>query len=261
MTSQRDDHGFDLIGFADGAIEEAERQRVARHLETCPRCADEVRALEAGARAARSLRGSLYETERALVERTLDRIAVEGAAPTALVADEDRVGVGPADPSRLRLVAAAVLLLGLGWTSGWASRVWTAGGPAPDSRGATDAAMVAAAPEPPTHALFLVVSDTLGGTMAERFEAYAGWAAELRAADRLTMAEALTPAGYWIDDREETSGFATGPPGAIGSFLGFYLLRAPSDEAALEIARDSPHLGFGGEILVRPIYPTPRVEP
>lgn len=266
MTSQRDDHGFDLIGFADGAIEEAERQRVARHLEECPRCADEVRALEAVARAARSLRGSLHGTERALVHRTLDRIAVERAAATAFAGDEERIGVDTAGPARLRLLAAAVLVLGLGWASGWASRAWTAsgstaGGSTTDGTGAADAGTVVAAPEPPTHALFLVASDTLGGTTADRFEAYAGWAAELRAADRLAMAEALTPTAYWIDDRDQTPELATDPPNAMESLLGFYLLWAPSDEAALEIARSSPHIGFGGEVLVRPIYPTPRVEP
>lgn len=261
MTSQSGDHGFDLIGFADRTLGERERRRVARHLEECLRCAEEVRALEAGAEAARSLRGSLDEAERALVSRTLDRIAVERAAATAVVEDDERGRLGTSGPARLRLVAAAVLVLGLGWASGWASRVWTAGGSGAADTRRTDAEMVVAPPEPPTHALFLVVSDTLGGTMAQRLDAYARWAGELRAADRLAMAEALRPTAYWIDDRETAPGLTPAPPGVIGSSIGFYLLRVPSDDAALEIARASPHLGFGGEILVRPIYPTARVEP
>lgn len=261
MTSQPDDHGFDLLGFIDRTVDEDERRRIARHLDECPRCAGETRALEAGAEAARSLRGSLDEAERAMVCRTLDRIAVERAAPAALQTDDDPSDRRGAGSSRLRLVAAAVLVLGLGWTSGWTSRGWSGVGMTGGGSGTPDAGTVVAAAEPPTHALLLVASDTLGGTTAERFAAYARWAAELRAADRLAMAEALTPMAYRVDDRGETPGAALGPPDAIGSLLGFFLVRVPSDEAALEIARNSPHVGFGGEILVRPIYPTPRVEP
>lgn len=256
MTSQRDDHGFDLIGYADRTLDDEERRRVARHLEHCPRCADEVRALEAGAEAVRSLRGSLDEPERALVDRTLDRIAVERASVAALVTDEEPVHRAGRSP-RLGLVAAVLLALGIGWASGWASRAGTGGGAA-DGGGAAGA--VAAVPEPPTHALLLVASDSLGGTRSERFEAYARWAGELRAADRLTMAEALSPTAYRVDGRGDAPE-AFGGPGAFGSLLGFFLLRVPDDESALEIARASPHVGFGGEILVRPIYPTPRVEP
>lgn len=257
MTSQPDDHGFDLIGFAERTLDDAERRRVARHLEACPRCADEVRALETGAEAVRALRGSLDEADRALVDRTFDRIAVVRASAAALAADGEPSHGMPGSP-RLRLVAAVVLALGIGWASGWASRAGAGGGTSDGGGGAAGA--VAAAAEPPTHALLLVASDSLGGSRTERFAAYTRWAGELRAADRLAMAEALSPTAYRVDGRGDAPE-ASGGPHAFESLLGFFLLRVPGDESALEIARASPHVAFGGEILVRPIYPTPPVVP
>lgn len=72
---------------------------------------------------------------------------------------------------------------------------------------------------------------------AARVREYAAWAADLRERGIEIRGEELDPAGA--------------PEGPAGVLSGFFLLEAPSAEAAEEIARTVPHLRHGGTVVVR----------
>jgi hypothetical protein len=89
---------------------------------------------------------------------------------------------------------------------------------------------------------------TLKGIIGE----YIAWADRLRAQNRLVSAEKLRDdGGQWLAGNG--AGKDTDPTDAIG---GFYLVRAANYEEAKSIAKDSPHLKYGGTIEVRQIEST-----
>jgi hypothetical protein len=74
------------------------------------------------------------------------------------------------------------------------------------------------------------------------------WAAELRRSGRLVSAEKLAPEVLYLGE----GGPVSGPP----EVLGYFLVRAPSLDEALAIARGCPHLRHGGRVAVQAIAAT-----
>lgn len=86
--------------------------------------------------------------------------------------------------------------------------------------------------------------------------AYARWAAGLRERGIEVRGEELAPG----DEAErlaaragEVVATAGAPAGAAGTLAGFYVLAAPDRDAAVAIARTTPHLARGGTVVVRRI--------
>jgi hypothetical protein len=110
-------------------------------------------------------------------------------------------------------------------------------------------------PAPPGAGLYLMLvsADPEGPPeSAERVELYRRWARDLAAAGRLESARKLARAGARLDG-------AAAPARPIAfddeTPTGYFLLRAESLEAAIELARGSPHARLGGRVTVRPIDP------
>jgi hypothetical protein len=134
-------------------------------------------------------------------------------------------------------VAAGLFVAGLGLGLG----VGRGSGPAP--------------PAPTRGALFLLLLYD-GGAPRDRppeqeaalVAEHRAWAAELRRAGRLVSAEKLAP-----DARLLGGG---GADSALPEALGYFLVRAPSLQDALAIARGCPHLRHGGRVAVQAIAAT-----
>jgi len=74
---------------------------------------------------------------------------------------------------------------------------------------------------------------------------YGVWAGTLAAAGSLVAAEQLdAESGRWVAPDSESDPAST-------PISGFFIVRAPSYDSALVIARESPHAGYGGVIEVR----------
>jgi hypothetical protein len=78
---------------------------------------------------------------------------------------------------------------------------------------------------------------------------YRAWAQQLAREGRLVSAEKLADdSGRWLGPQADTT-----PAAAIG---GYFLIRAEHYDEALRIARESPHVRYGGTIEVRRIENT-----
>lgn len=101
----------------------------------------------------------------------------------------------------------------------------------------------------PTFALLLYGGSTEGDSAAHavRAEEYGAWAGARHADGEVLGGEAL---GDVAAITGRASDLATDTP------VGFFLVRAPSAEAATRLARDCPHLKYGGRIVVQAILPT-----
>ncbi len=115
------------------------------------------------------------------------------------------------------------------------------------------------APELPRFLLLLYEGpeyrNTPPGREAERVREYGQWAAERGALGQLESGEKLSDdVGLTI----ETDGSVSSvPPSSSETRLaGFFMIRAPDDRSALEIARTCPHVRYGGSIVIREIDPT-----
>lgn len=92
------------------------------------------------------------------------------------------------------------------------------------------------------------------GREAERVREYGRWAAERGALGQLESGEKLSDDGGL---RIETDGSVSStPPSSETRLTGFFMIRAPDDRSALEIARTCPHVRYGGSIVIREIDPT-----
>ena len=102
-------------------------------------------------------------------------------------------------------------------------------------------------------ALFLLEDSTFLGTRTVGHDSlvaeYSAWAGSLARAGQLDLGEELDHRAWSLGNAASDS-----PAGRI---TGLFVLSAPSEEAALAIARSCPHLRYGGGIVVRPIRSTP----
>lgn len=91
---------------------------------------------------------------------------------------------------------------------------------------------------------------------AQRVEEYSRWAGRLADSGALVSAEKLKDDATTLvaaaPEREDT--VTSDTPG--GRLAGFFLVRAASDREARQIARECPHLGHGGRVVIRPVEDT-----
>jgi hypothetical protein len=112
------------------------------------------------------------------------------------------------------------------------------------------------APTPPSPRFTLLL---LRGTepVAARPEEEAGRVSEYRAWARGLAREGRFVEGEKLEDRgarlRSPSGEADPTAPSPDEIRGFFVISAPSFEDALAVARECPHLRYGGTILVRPI--------
>lgn len=115
------------------------------------------------------------------------------------------------------------------------------------------------APELPRFLLLLYEGpeyrNTPPGREEERVREYGEWAAERGALGQLESGEKLRDGGGL---RIETDGSVSPVPLSTGEtrLTGFFMIRAPDDRSALEIARTCPHVRYGGSVIIREIDPT-----
>jgi hypothetical protein len=79
---------------------------------------------------------------------------------------------------------------------------------------------------------------------------YSAWAAALRERGIEVEGEELAPPG----EADRLAGVEAGrgaPAGAAGTLAGYFLVEAEDQPAALAIARTTPHLQYGGTVVVR----------
>jgi hypothetical protein len=115
-----------------------------------------------------------------------------------------------------------------------------------------------AKPEPqPTYALLLYGAEPLEDSIgrATRAAEYTSWAREAHAAGRVVSGEALgTPVAALavrVVGRGEDSLIVAEDSTGSGDFVAYYLVTAPNRDAAVQIARNCPHLKYGGRVVVR----------
>jgi hypothetical protein len=95
-----------------------------------------------------------------------------------------------------------------------------------------------------------IAPEELPGVVAE----YAAWARELQREGVLVAAEKLTDEpGRWILRGPDGIQARTGTASAAGGIGGYFVIAADSYDDAVRIARECPHLRYGGEIEVRAI--------
>ena len=91
---------------------------------------------------------------------------------------------------------------------------------------------------------------------AARVAEYGGWVADLRERGIDIQGEELAPTdeSAWLDGRERGVTAAEGAPaGELGMLSGYFLVAAADADAAVAIARTTPHLRHGGTVVVRRI--------
>jgi hypothetical protein len=128
--------------------------------------------------------------------------------------------------------ATLALVLALGFLAGR----WTARSPAtPGER----------------YLLLLVGDPSFGDRDMERrfYDEYSSWGGRLAAAGRLLNAARLDDARPSLSWEGGAVALAHEAPGAGVS--GFFLIRAQDEQEALALARDCPHLKYGGRVEVR----------
>lgn len=94
------------------------------------------------------------------------------------------------------------------------------------------------------------------GDMARMIQEYRSWSDRLRAEGKLEVADKLTAdAGKVLRPGKDGAVAVTDGPYAESKEVigGYYCVIAPDYAAAVEIAKSSPHLRFGGAIEVRKV--------
>lgn len=230
---------------------------VRAHLDGCAVCRREVDDARVAWRALRDL--------PALPERaTGDREALLVSAMRG-AAFNQRGGTVNDRRAGWARAAIVVLALGIGAGVGWTAARTAAGGvPMPEGviaegQGSSGTAADAGSGAPDGGQYLLLIRETpatiqleLRVGSATLVEEYSAWAGSLAQAGRLVGAEKLTDAGSAVSgDGDET--VRSSVPGAVS---GYFLVRAADEAAALAIARESPHVKYGGIVEVRMIERT-----
>ncbi|MDA1081696.1 MAG: hypothetical protein O2973_08460 [Gemmatimonadetes bacterium] len=120
------------------------------------------------------------------------------------------------------------------------------------------------APEPqPTYALLLYggSSGDDSATHANRAGEYGAWAAANHASGRVIGGEALGTSVASLAVHTVALGtdsvIVDDQPTSGSDFIGYFLVHAEDSDAAVALARDCPHLKYGGRIVVRRVWPDP----
>ena len=99
---------------------------------------------------------------------------------------------------------------------------------------------------PPGNRYVLFLYGEPGARSTARVEEYRAWAREQREAGREVRGERL--------GASETTIGGSAPSGL--TLQGFFVITAPGEPEALELAQRHPHVRHGGVVVVRPIDPT-----
>lgn len=172
-------------------------------------------------------------------------------------ASEPAPDVGGSHRPALRAAAAVLLFLAGGVAGAWLRPRL---GPSPDT--GPGLAPGEGAPAPTTSATAEEPRFVLlirGGDLPDNEEAaireMEGWVTRIWSADRLVWADRFLPErAVWVGGEQPLSEEAQ-PVG------GFFLIRAPDREEAVRIARQSPHLAWGGIVEVIPVARGPGASP
>lgn len=201
-----------MLAYLEETLQDAERSELEQHVAACPHCARTLRRMRLGHSAARTWKSG-------------------GAAPARLER-RLRASLTPVrtrSPARAAMAALAAFLAGLfGYFLG------------------ARAAAPTAPATGPAFALFFEERDWPPSAPLDR-AGYAEHAQRLRADDAWIAGEKLTDDAGWL---VQSDGSAVRPRDI--NFSGWFLVRAPDYDAAIAIARSSPHRRFGG-VLVRQI--------
>ena len=167
------------------------------------------------------------------LEDRVTRAVIAGDVPPGMVRP-----VAPAPPWRtalIRVAAAAIIFL-----AGTAAGRATATAPSPVAPPPPQAAF----DERPPYLLTLYGAAPLSGKSPEElFEEYSTWARELYDSGHLIASARLE------DDREVFGDWGWVPTERLPG--GFFYIRASTREEAQAIARESPHVKYGGAVELR----------
>lgn len=165
-------------------------------------------------------------------------------------------------------VAAGLVLAFL--SGGLAGR-WSVSGGAAIPTGAGDTVGGGAVPDALTTGedrfILLLYEDDAYRTPGRSFEQlaaeYKAWSRRLAEGGHLVLAEKLADGGRVVsatmprgaEGQPISPTTASRPAGDFGKLAGFFIVRAASYDAALELANASPHTANGGRIVIRRIDP------
>ncbi len=182
---------------------------------------------------------------RALEDRVIHELRRQG-----LLSQEPRQPARRWVPQWIAAACAAIIFFGAGWF-------------ARESRiPATSQTSTVTAPRKDPRFLLLLrpgsMKESSPAVEAERVREYTDWGSDLFAKGHFVSAAKLEDAAELLTATSSSSVTlnAETSPGANGAVQGFFLIAAPSLEAALEIARSCPHLRHGGAIELRPLAAT-----
>ena len=242
-----------------GTLDPARARAIDEHIAGCSACraeTDRLREmwLELGALApAPAAAGAASR-----VERRIDaRARTVGASTVGTTQAKGRASLFPRAALTTTAIAASLLV---GVLAGRRSVIAPAA--ATDRQAAT--AQPGAAPakqrylllvEGPAHARPAGVSATAPDSVVERaiVQEYGAWAGRLAQSGALVMAEKLADTPVAI---HAASGLVTPARNPLEQVGGFFLIQVADSAEAYRIARDCPHLKYGGTVQVRRIQET-----
>jgi hypothetical protein len=217
------EHAIDLIvdSLMD-SLDEAQQRELSAHLQTCASCAAEADRMKE-------------------VWVGLGRLRVPAASPRAAFDLGRRLSTARSRrPAVPLLAAAAVAFLMLGGVAGFLAR----GGASPAG---------GSSPEGSAFLLLVRGDDARQAVPGAALVAeYAAWADSLAGEGRLLGANKLTDEpGRWI------SGAPAGDPRTRSDVSGYFVVVAADYAEAVEIARTSPHIRYGGTFEIRQVETLP----
>ncbi len=225
-----------LLAFLDGTLDREERERLLDRIENDPALARELRLAAMGYAGAEPMRTAT--ADRPTLPRMTPRLVSRWWIPAAVAAT-----LLLAIPTTLRLSSVSS-----------SPEPWT-------PEGAMAAIMPASLPTKPEGGFVLVLqgrwpdASTVGADEQQRrAREYWAWAANL------SNRSVLMAAGDLVWDPGERLG-PTGTPIAVSVeivespdfIVGMFALRVTTVEDALAIARECPHLRYGGSVSVRQV--------
>ncbi len=222
-----------IVDDLTGNLSSAESEDLRRHVETCASCRAEAE--------------SLRETWQGLGKLAAP---VPGAAGVARLADQlAGTGASAARPRstpwsgnwKVGAAIAASLMLSLvvGYGIGARSLV------VPEEEAGLEFLLLLREPMNPPPGVVVPSND-------QAFREYGEWATQLANRGSLIAADPLDDDGaVWLSGPDGT--MSTVDPGNAPVIGGFFLIRADNVESALETARASPHLKYGGTIELRAV--------
>ncbi len=220
-----------IVDDLNGNMSSAESEELRRHVEACASCRSEAESLRETWQDLGKLAAPVPGA--AGVVRLADQLAGSGAPPArppaASWSGNWKVGAA--------IAASLMLSLIVGYGIGARSLV------VPDEQAGLEFLLLLREPMNPPPDVVMPSSD-------QAFREYGEWATQLANQGLLIAAEPLEDdGGVWLSGPDGT--MSTVDPGHAPIIDGFFLIRADDVESALETARESPHLKYGGTIELR----------